>query len=113
MYEYDTFSYRDSGLSLEYLEKSIKETPEMVIDGLLDIIECLMEACNDYSDQLEEVFCMSEFECCLCGKKFIGWGNNPWPVVVEEGARCCDECNGKFVIPARLDLMVIREEVKK
>lgn len=46
--------------------------------------------------------------CCICGKVFEGWGNNPDPVTDENGnlfpedARCCDECNGKYVIPARL-----------
>ena len=54
MYEYDPFSYRDSELSLEYFEKSIKETPEMVIDGLLDIMKCLMEECDNYAEQLQE-----------------------------------------------------------
>ena len=46
--------------------------------------------------------------CCICGKEFAGWGNNPDPVTDESGnlfpddARCCDECNGMYVIPARL-----------
>lgn len=46
--------------------------------------------------------------CCICGKKFEGWGNNPDPVTDENGnlfpvdARCCDECNDEYVIPARL-----------
>ena len=51
--------------------------------------------------------------CCICGKEFEGWGNNPWPVVKDEGAICCDECNAMFVIPARIDLIRIRKEVKK
>lgn len=37
--------------------------------------------------------------CCLCGKRFSGWGNNPWPLA-EEG-ECCDDCNND-VIMARL-----------
>ena len=40
--------------------------------------------------------------CCICGKKFTGWGNNPWPVVKDEDARCCDECDNNSVIPARI-----------
>lgn len=39
-------------------------------------------------------------KCCICGKVFTGWGNNPWPV--KESGTCCDECNTKHVIPARL-----------
>jgi len=43
--------------------------------------------------------------CCICGKKFRGYGNNPYPAVKdEEGAVCCDSCNRKVVIPARLKL---------
>lgn len=38
--------------------------------------------------------------CCICGSKFTGWGNNPWPV--KEEGECCDECNGKYVLSARL-----------
>lgn len=46
--------------------------------------------------------------CCICGKKFSGWGNNPDPITDKDGnlfpenARCCDECNGMYVIPARI-----------
>lgn len=43
--------------------------------------------------------------CCICGKEFEGWGNNPWPIgwdVYSEEDRCCDECNIKRVIPARI-----------
>lgn len=40
--------------------------------------------------------------CCICGKEFIGYGNNPDPV--EKSGRCCDECNATVVIPERLKL---------
>lgn len=43
-----------------------------------------------------------EYICCICGKECKGWGNNPDPVVTEDGALCCDECNASVVIPARL-----------
>ena len=39
--------------------------------------------------------------CCICGKEIKGWGNNPYPV--KENGECCDECNTKYVIPARFD----------
>lgn len=41
--------------------------------------------------------------CCICGKPLNGYGNNPWPYVKDENARCCDECNAK-VIAARIEL---------
>ena len=41
--------------------------------------------------------------CCICGKEFTEWGNNPYPVK-DEGL-CCDECNLWHVIPKRLAMM--------
>lgn len=45
-------------------------------------------------------------KCCICGYEFYGFGNNPWPVVNDEYARCCDNCNARVVIPARLAKMM-------
>ena len=36
--------------------------------------------------------------CCICGKKFKGYGHNPDPLKKE--GQCYDECNKK-VIEAR------------
>ena len=53
-------------------------------------------------------------KCCICGKEIEGWGNNPEGAVwkthdgkiempeFNEDDRCCDECNGAFVIPGRM-----------
>ena len=46
---------------------------------------------------------MEEHICCICGKRFIGYGNNPEPVKSFEEGVCCDECNKNVVIPARLE----------
>lgn len=40
--------------------------------------------------------------CCICGKEFDGYGNNAEPV---KAGKCCDDCNIKEVIPARLSNM--------
>lgn len=53
-----------------------------------------------------------EYVCCICGEKFTGWGNNPYPVVEDETARCCDMCNQMRVLPARLAQMFGRKESK-
>lgn len=45
----------------------------------------------------------TEHICCICGKKFKEYGNNPAPVK-DEGL-CCNECNFNVVIPARMDMM--------
>lgn len=47
--------------------------------------------------------------CVICGHKFEGWGNNPWPV--KEIGYCCDKCNAEKVIPARL-AQVYGQQVK-
>ena len=39
-------------------------------------------------------------KCCICGREFTGWGNNPWPVKTE--GECCYECNMRVVVPARI-----------
>ena len=44
--------------------------------------------------------------CCICGKKFRGFGNNAQPV---KDGRCCDECNSTVVINARLEQMIMRK----
>ena len=43
-----------------------------------------------------------ELKCCICGRKFIGYGNNPRPVKWK--GRCCDYCDSRYVIPARIEL---------
>ena len=49
--------------------------------------------------------------CCICGEPLNGYGNNPVPY--KEEGRCCDACNIKFVIPARLAQMYNQEAEKE
>lgn len=55
---------------------------------------------NVYGEKLTE---SKENFCCICGEPIDGYGNNPEPYTAE--GKCCDGCNLKFVIPARLDQM--------
>lgn len=41
--------------------------------------------------------------CSICYKEYSGWGNNALPINM---GRCCDDCNGNVVIPARFDLII-------
>ena len=41
--------------------------------------------------------------CCICGKQFIGYGNNPSPY--KERGECCNECDKDYVLPLRFCLM--------
>ena len=55
----------------------------------------------DFEDsKIESLKEAKEEICCICGEPIEGYGNNPRPYKHE--GRCCDACNLKFVIPARL-----------
>lgn len=46
-----------------------------------------------------------ELICCLCNQVIAdGIGNNPEPLTpdIPVKGRCCDSCNTRFVLPARL-----------
>jgi hypothetical protein len=43
----------------------------------------------------------SNFDCDICEKTNIGFGNNANPVI---DGRCCDYCNVMVVLPARLGI---------
>ena len=44
---------------------------------------------------------MDKKTCCICGKEFEGYGNNPYPV--KDNGACCDQCNNDVVIPKRIE----------
>lgn len=50
----------------------------------------------------------AEYTCCICGEEFEGYGNDPAPY--KESGKCCDACNRKFVIPARLMQLKANED---
>lgn len=49
-------------------------------------------------------------KCCICGKEFEGWGNNPYGAIDDFGNtvewdpddECCDDCNINYVVFGRL-----------
>jgi hypothetical protein len=62
---------------------------------------------NTKSPELKKLFV-----CSICSDTFLGFGNNPWPVTKIAEDRCCDNCNGTKVIPARLALIYRNREEK-
>ena len=48
--------------------------------------------------------------CVLCGKKFIEYGNDPWPLA--DKGQCCNRCNEDLVIPARIIQFYSKKEDK-
>lgn len=59
---------------------------------------------NVFGESLEDE---ETFTCCICGEESHGYGNNPEPIKHE--GKCCDSCNAKFVIPARLEQLSKKE----
>ena len=60
---------------------------------------------NALGEEFDDVF-----TCCICGEESTGYGNNPEPVRHE--GRCCDSCNRKFVIPARIAQLRAAEDIE-
>lgn len=43
--------------------------------------------------------------CCICKKKFEGWGNNPWGYIKDHKVVewkdtdvCCNDCNNAVIL---------------
>jgi DNA-directed RNA polymerase subunit RPC12/RpoP len=51
-------------------------------------------------------------KCSLCGEVYTGFGNNPEPLKKYE-ERCCDTCNSRLVIPARINFIEERRNEQK
>ena len=69
---------------------------DAVTDGwfFVDEEEHVCDACGED---------MNLVHCCFCGKTMQEpFTCNPWPVSRDLDARCCNECNGSIVIPARI-----------
>lgn len=64
-------------------------------------------------DILDEAFSQTFTEavnnktCCICGEEITGYGNNAEPY---KAGICCDACNLKFVIPARLEALTSEDD---
>ena len=46
--------------------------------------------------------------CCICGKEFEGYGNNPDPF--KRSGSCCGQCDRDYVIPSRMIVMRLRKQ---
>lgn len=74
------------------------------LDDILKAIEGSSAPSLDwlYNDHKKEERNKMDKLCCICGEKFTGFGNNPYPLTDDVNARCCNECNSEYVIPARI-----------
>jgi len=83
------------GRLVESLEEHLERNP----------FDLVFEDINAYGEILTED---KEETCCICGEPLNGYGNNPAPY--KKSGLCCDACNAKFVIPARLAQLENPEE---
>lgn len=57
-----------------------------------------------HSTDLYTNYKMKKFKCSICQEDVTEYGNNPQPILLQSGKQCCDACNNKYVIPARMFL---------
>lgn len=79
--------YEDRMTDVTELEEEIVYT-----DNPFDLT---FEDYNVFGEKLDNI-------CCICGEPIVGYGNNPEPVKPYSEGRCCDSCNIRFVINARI-----------
>jgi len=85
--------------ALESAKEEIRMNPDCAGDLYGD-----WEMTDDSISVMEYVEDDNSWTCCLCDELFIGgYGNNPHPVVMKYGARCCDACNINVVVKARFE----------
>ena len=69
------------------------------------------DAINAYGEKVESLHEAKEEICCICGEPIESYGNNPEPY--KHNGVCCDACNMKFVIPARLDQLSNKDKAEE
>jgi len=85
----------------DYIKNNILNADDYLIleDMHEEAFNLKFESINVFGEVLNEGK-DDKFTCCICGEESVGYGNNPEPYKHE--GKCCDACNRKFVIPARL-----------
>jgi len=97
---YDGYATVEEATAEEVEENELYESVDISnVDNEFDLA---FESYNVYGEKLTEAK-NDKFTCCICGEESYGYGNNPYPV--KDDGRCCDSCNAKFVIPARIEAM--------
>ena len=128
----DDYSADGDSTPSNYFEDATYDTVEELLDAIadLDLLECNIELPDAPTEQAEENPFDLTFEaydpfgnklteardskktevCCICGEEYEGYGNNAEPY---KKGYCCDACNLKFVIPARMQAMTKNESLNE
>lgn len=124
LYDKNMLKVMDYDLYIKHEENRDKINPEAVSDitfnkvyhdrltGEMDeAFNLTFTDVNAYGEQLVEGKTTNGI-CCICGEELEGYGNNPKPYKqAKQGERCCDACNFKFVIPARIEQMQDKRDI--
>jgi hypothetical protein len=98
LYDKNHVKVMDYDLNVKNEEERKKLDIDSVSDSTFD---------SEYEDRLVEGL---EKKCCICGEEFEGHGNNPAPLAAK--GVCCNACNLKFVIPARIEAAYSKDETE-
>lgn len=103
-FEIETFfkMAKDIGIDkLSDLEKFLKNEAEPGESEWETMLRYRASLGNDFKIDPKKNESVEKGEkCVICGKEIKEYGNNPAPV--KDSGKCCDDCNKKIVIPARL-----------
>ena len=86
-------------------DKEFKDVYSDRMTNATELEEAFYLDFEDYNVFGEKLTEAKEDFCCICGEPIEGYGNNPEPFMSSQDGQCCDGCNLKFVIPARLTTM--------
>ena len=130
----DDYSADGDSTPSNYFDDATYDTVEELLNAIaeLDLFECnielpdtalepeganddpfnqTFEAYDPFGNKLTEARDSRRTEtCCICGEEYEGYGNNAEPY---KKGYCCDACNIKFVIPARIAAMNKNESLNE
>lgn len=66
---------------------------------LENLFQLFLKDQNIYFKNKKELKMEDKKICSICGREFVGFGNNAYPI---NNGICCDGCNSNEVIPARI-----------
>lgn len=121
LYDKNMVRIMDYDLYIKHEEERKRINPDKVSDAVFndvyedrltggDVDEAFNQEYPDIDAYGRKLYEGKEIDgaCDICGEPIQGYGNNAEPYL--EGGRCCDSCNIKFVIPARLAQLDRKEE---
>ena len=112
----DDYGYKN-GYDINVIFDGIKDTVENHLMKYRDELAVIYDSPEFFEEDrldLDEALGLNKDKkskvCVICDKEYEGYGNNAEPVAKGQ---CCDECNTKVVIPARLKNFMKKRGLKE